>query len=85
MAAQVVDLVEHGHAVGDQAFMPRTVAEVAGDGRGHFLQPAFQGFAQALQIGAALLVVRALALPGGAQAGQGGLQLGAGSVGGRLV
>ena len=33
--AQVVDLVEHGHAVGDQAFGFRAMAEVGGNRRGH--------------------------------------------------
>ena len=61
--------------------MARTLAEVGGDGLGHFLQPPFQRVAQALQVVAALLVIRAFALPGVAQAGQGGLQFGAGSVG----
>ena len=35
VAAQVVDLVEHGHAIGQQGFMARAMAEVSRHGVGH--------------------------------------------------
>ena len=72
---QVVDLVERGHAVGDPALVQRAVPEIGGDGARHLVQPALQRRAQALQVVAALGVVRLVGLPGRAQAVQGGLQV----------
>ena len=78
---EVVDLVERGHAVGDAAFVQRAVAEVGGNGARHFVQPPLQRVAQALQVVAALRVVRLAGLPRITQAFQGGAQFGGRRVG----
>jgi hypothetical protein len=72
---QVVDVVQHGHAVGDHAFRARAMAEVGGDGGGHRVELALQDIAQALQVGVALRVIRLVRLPGFAQALQGGSEV----------
>ena len=84
MAEQVIDLAEHGHAVGDQRFVRGAVAEIGGNGARHLVQPRFHGLAQALQVVAALGVVGLVGLPSGAQAGQHGAQFRGGRVGGEV-
>ena len=78
--AQVVDAVEHGHAIGDPRFVHRTVAEIGGNRRGHLVHPPLQRGAQALQVVAALPEIRRGGLPAGAQALQGGGEIGDGGV-----
>ena len=82
VAAQVVDLVEHGHAVGDARLVQRTVAEVIGDGALHLLHASLECFAQTLQVLLALRTIRLACLPGIAQALQGGGEVGDGRFGG---
>jgi hypothetical protein len=67
VAQQVVDRGQHGHAVGQQRFVARAVAEVGGDGVGHLRQPALQRRAQAQQVVAPLGVAGDRGLPGPAQ------------------
>jgi hypothetical protein len=82
VALQVRDLGQHGHAFGQQRFVTRTVAEVRGDGIGHFVEPALQCGMQAAQVVQPLRRVGLARLPRLAQPGQGGHQLG-GRGGGR--
>ena len=71
MLEQVIDVVQHGHAVGNPAFGLRAMAEVGGDGVLHGAQRALECVAQALQVSVALCVIRLVGLPAITQAGQG--------------
>jgi len=62
--ADVVDLVEHGDAVGQQRFDARTMAEVRADRAHEILQPRLEGAAQARQIIHPLRAVGRARLPG---------------------
>ena len=52
--AHVVDLVQHGHAVGEQAFVRRAAAEIGAHRCDQFVEAAAQHFAQGAEIAQAL-------------------------------
>src|SRR3546814_5448323 len=73
---QVVDLGADGHRVGEQGLVRGTMAEVGADRGEHRFAAGLEGVAQAGEIVHALARVGTIALPGGAQAVEGGAQFG---------
>src|SRR3546814_9539480 len=72
LAAQVVDLGADGHRVGEQGLVRGAMAEVGADRGEHRFAAGLEGVAQAGEIVHALARVGTIALPGGAQAVEGG-------------
>jgi hypothetical protein len=72
----VVDLVEHGHAVGQQCFHARAMAEVGTDGAHEILQPRLECAAQARQVIHSLRMAGRARLPGRTLGLQQGAEIG---------
>jgi hypothetical protein len=82
VAAQVVDLGDHRHRIGEQRLVRRAVAEVGLDRRDHGVAAGLECLAQASEVVEALPCVRPLPLPCGAQTIEAGAQIGDGGAGG---